>query len=60
MPPPQDMPILELDLSNTKRFEACRFLDSSDAIGAFLADTTKANDAQTLVFALGEEVKAKA
>lgn len=54
------MPILELDLSNTKRFEACRFLDSSEAIGAILADTTKANDAQTLVFALGEEAKAKA
>ena len=57
---PEDMPILELDLGNTKRFEASRFLDSLETIEACLAETTKANDAQTLVSALGEVAKAKA
>lgn len=57
---PEDMPILELDLSNTKRFEASRFLDSPETIAAFLAEAMKANDAQTLMHALGEVAKAKA
>lgn len=56
---PRDMPILELDLSNTKRFEASRFLDSPETIAAFLAEAMKANDAQTLMHALGEVAKAK-
>ena len=55
----EDMPILELDLSNTKRFEASRFLDSPETIAAFLAEAMKANDAQTLMHALGEVAKAK-
>ena len=55
----EDMPILELDLSNTKRFEASRFLNSPETIAAFLAEAMKANDAQTLMHALGEEAKAK-
>lgn len=56
---PQDMPILDLDLSQTKRFEASRFLDSPETIAAFLAEAMKANDAQTLMHALGEVAKAK-
>ncbi|WP_409313276.1 addiction module antidote protein [Pseudomonas putida] len=56
---PQDMPILDLDLSKTKRFEASRFLDSPETIAAFLAEAMKANDAQTLMHALGEVAKAK-
>ena len=55
----EDMPILELDLSNTKRFEASRFLNSPETIAAFLAEAMKANDAQTLMHALGEVAKAK-
>lgn len=56
---PQDMPILDLDLSKKKRFEASRFLDSPETIAAFLAEAMKANDAQTLMHALGEVAKAK-
>lgn len=56
---PQDMPILDLDLSQTKRFEASRFLDSPETIAAFLAEAMKANDAQPLMHALGEVAKAK-
>ena len=56
---PQDMPILDLDLSKTKRFEASRFLASPETIAAFLAEAMKANDAETLVHALGEVAKAK-
>lgn len=55
----EDMPILELDLSNTKRFEASRFLNSPETIAAFLAEAMKANDAQTLMHALWEVAKAK-
>lgn len=38
---PEDMPILELDLSNSKRFEASRFLDCPETIAAFLAEAMK-------------------
>jgi len=55
----EDMPILELNLSNTKRFEASRFLNSPETIAAFLAEAMTANDAQTLMHALGEVAKAK-
>ena len=55
----EDMPILELDLSSTKRFEASRFLNSPETIAAFLAEAMKANDAQTLMHALGEVAQAK-
>ncbi|WP_369987708.1 addiction module antidote protein [Pseudomonas xanthosomatis] len=54
-----DMPILDLDLSNTSRFEASRFLDSPESIAAFLAEAMKANDAQTLMHAMAEVAKAK-
>ena len=56
---PQDMPILDLDLSNTKPFEASRFLDSPETIAAFLAEALRANDAQILMHALGEVAKAR-
>lgn len=52
-----DMPILDLDLSNTKRFEASRFLDSSETIKAFLQETMKTNDAKVLKQALREVSK---
>ena len=56
---PKDMPILDLDLSKTKRFEASRFLDSPATIAAFLAEAMKANDAQILMHALEEVAKAR-
>lgn len=52
-----DMPILDLDLSNTKRFEASRFLDSSETIKSFLQETMKTNDAKVLKQALREVSK---
>lgn len=54
-----EMPILDLDLSNTKPFEACRFLDSPETIAAYLAEAMKANDAQVLMHAMGEVAKAR-
>ncbi|WP_339485575.1 addiction module antidote protein [Pseudomonas sp. EL_65y_Pfl2_R95] len=53
-----DMPILELDLSKTTRFDASRFLDSPETISAFLAESMKANDPQVTMRALAEVVKA--
>lgn len=40
----EKMPILDLHLSNTQRFEASRFLDSPETIAAFLAEAMKTND----------------
>ncbi len=54
-----DMPIVDLDLSNTKRFEASRFLDSPATIKAFLQEVMKTNDPQTLRRALMEVAKAR-
>lgn len=47
-----EMPILDLDLSNTKRFKASRFLDSPETIKAFLQEAMKANDDQVMKHAL--------
>lgn len=55
----EDMPILDLDLSGTKRFEASRFLDNPEAIAAFLSEALKANDPQILMHALAEVAKAR-
>ncbi|MNO96333.1 hypothetical protein D3C76_879990 [compost metagenome] len=52
------MPILDLDLSNTKRFEASRLLDSPETIKAFLQEAMKTKDAQVLEQALNEASKA--
>jgi len=53
-----DMAILDLELSNTTRFEASRFLDNPETIAAFLAEALHSNDAQTLMQAIGEVAKA--
>lgn len=53
-----DMPILDLELSNTTRFEASRFLDTPETIAAFLAEALNSNDAQMLMQAIGEVAKA--
>ncbi|MDR6712235.1 putative addiction module antidote protein [Pseudomonas hunanensis] len=54
-----DMPILDLDLSNTKRFEASRFLDGPETISAYLAEAMKANDPAILMKSLAEVAKAR-
>ncbi|MBK4993174.1 hypothetical protein IAE39_001348 [Pseudomonas sp. S37] len=53
-----DMPIFDLDLSNTKRFEASRFLKSRETIKAFLKEAMMTNDAQILQQAFKEAIKA--
>ncbi len=53
----RDMSILNLDLSNTKRFEACRFLDSPETINVFLQEAMKTNDVYVLKQALREVSK---
>ena len=55
----EEMPILDLDLSNTQRFEASRFLDSPETIAAFLAEALKTNDTHVLMHAMGEVAKAR-
>lgn len=34
---PEDMPILDLDATGTRTYEASRFLDSPETISAYLA-----------------------
>lgn len=55
---PEDMPILELDTSGTSAYEASRFLDSPEAISAYLAQSMTAHDPQVLMKALAEVAKA--
>lgn len=56
---PEDMPILSLNASGTTRYEASRFLDSPEAIAAYLAESMKAGDTEGLIHALAEVAKAK-
>lgn len=56
---PEEMPILNLDISDTSLYEASRFLDSPETISAYLAESMKAQDSQTLMKALAEVVKAQ-
>ncbi|WLI13462.1 putative addiction module antidote protein [Pseudomonas sp. FP603] len=56
---PGDMPILSLNASGTTRYEASRFLDSPEAMAAYLAESMKAGDTEGLIHALAEVAKAK-
>jgi probable addiction module antidote protein len=56
---PEDMPILNLNASGTTRYEASRFLDSPEAMAAYLAESMKADDTEGLIHALAEVAKAK-
>ncbi|AEV62265.1 addiction module antidote protein [Pseudomonas ogarae] len=56
---PEDMPVLSLNTTGTTRYEASRFLDSPEAIAAYLAESMKANDTESLIHALSEVAKAK-
>ncbi|MBP1125307.1 MULTISPECIES: addiction module antidote protein [Pseudomonas] len=55
---PEDMPILDLDTTGTRTYEASRFLDSPESISAYLAHSMQANDPQLLMKALAEVAKA--
>jgi probable addiction module antidote protein len=54
---PEDMPILDLDISGTNRHEASRFLDNPEIMAAYIAQSMQAGD-MALVHALGEVAKA--
>lgn len=56
---PEELPILELDTSATTVYEASRFLDSPQAISAYLAESMKAQDPQLFMKALAEVTKAQ-
>lgn len=56
---PEDMPILNLHLGNTSRFEASRFLDTPETISAFLAETMKEHDPEVMMQAIAEVAKAR-
>lgn len=56
---PEDMPILDLDMSGTRVYEASRFLDSPEVISAYLAQSMKAQDPQVFMKALAEVAKAQ-
>ncbi len=56
---PEDMPILDLDMSGTGVYEASRFLDSPEVISAYLAQSMKAQDPQVFMKALAEVAKAQ-
>lgn len=46
---PEEMPILNLDTSSTRLYEASRFLDSPETISAYLTESLKAQDPQMLM-----------
>lgn len=56
---PEDMPILDLDTSGTRGYEASRFLDSPETISAYLAQSMQSHDPQLLMKALAEVAKAQ-
>jgi len=58
---PEDMPILNLNLNlgNTSRFEASRFLDTPETISAFLAEAMKEHDPEVMMQAIAEVAKAQ-
>jgi len=56
---PEDMPILNLNLGNTSRFEASRFLDTPETISAFLAEAMKEHDPEIMMQAIAEVAKAQ-
>ena len=55
---PEDMPILNLNTSGTSRHEASHFLDSTEIMAAYIAESMKAGDT-ALVHALDEVAKAR-
>ncbi|SEO53816.1 addiction module antidote protein [Pseudomonas sp. NFACC39-1] len=56
---PEDMPVLSLNTTGRTRYEASRFLDTPEAIAAYLAESMKADDTESLIHALAEVAKAK-
>lgn len=56
---PENMPVLSINTTGTTRYEASRFLDTPEAIAAYLAESMKADDTEGLIHALAEVAKAK-
>ncbi|MNP39207.1 hypothetical protein D3C76_1327730 [compost metagenome] len=56
---PENMPVLSLNTASTTRYEASSFLGNAKAMGAYLAESIKANDAEGLIHTLAEAAKAK-
>ena len=54
---PEKMPILNLDTFGTSLYESSRFLDSPETISAYLTESMKTQDPQTLMKALAEVAK---
>lgn len=56
---PEDMPVLKLDTSRTTRYEASRYLDSTETISAYLASSLESDDPQDFLRALAEVAKVR-
>ncbi|WP_225917592.1 hypothetical protein [Pseudomonas zanjanensis] len=56
---PEGIPILNLNTTNTTRYEASRFLDSPDVIATYLAESIKTDNFESLIHALAEIAKEK-
>ncbi|AXA53105.1 hypothetical protein ACNT2N_22925 [Pseudomonas thivervalensis] len=54
---PEDMPVLNLNTTGTTRYGASRFLDTPEAIAAYLAESMKADDTKNFIHALAEVEK---
>ena len=54
---PEEMPVLNLNTTGTTRYEASRFLDTPEAIAAYLVESMKADDTESLIHALAEVEK---
>ena len=54
---PEDMSVLNLNTTSTTRYEASRFLDTPEAIAAYLAERMKADNTESLIHALAEVEK---
>ncbi|WP_235582548.1 hypothetical protein [Pseudomonas brassicacearum] len=54
---PEDMSVLNLNTTSTTRYEASRFLDTPEAIAAYLAERMKADNTESLIHVLAEVEK---
>ncbi len=56
---PDDMPILDVDMSKTTPYESAQFLDSPEIISVYLSEAIKTGDPQLLMRALADVAKAQ-
>jgi probable addiction module antidote protein len=55
---PEDMPILDLDMSGTSLYEASSYLDTPEIMAAYIAESMKSGDS-AFIHAVGQVAKAK-